>query len=148
VSLVKPADNYSKPELIALIDRLKRGDDEVIHELVVFTLTESRGLWHGRARAKICRNLKNHPPDATLQSNLVDTIAERLIYGRFSEQFRDQLSMAIRFAPDRMRTIAESLLTSDKTYVRRYADWVIKTLNQREVQANNPMARSGRPTAS
>lgn len=148
MSFVKPADNYSKPELTALIDRLKQGDGDVIYELVVFTLAESRGLWHGRARAKICRNLKNHPPDKALQSKLVDTIAGRLKDGRFSEQFRDQLGMAIQFDPDRMQSLAESLLSSDKTYVRQYAGLVLKTLSRRTMQANKLLDRSGGPTAS
>lgn len=129
--LLKPAASYSKAELYEMIERLKRGDAIVAYELIVFTLAESKGMWHGRARAKICRYLKNHPPDATLRAKLVDTIAGRLRLGKFSEQFRDQLRMAIRFSPEKMQSIAESNLNSEMNHVRRYAAWVMKSIEGR-----------------
>ena len=85
-------------------------------------------LWHNRARAKICRNLKNHPPDSTLRSQLVGVIIDRLRTGRFYEQFSDQLAMAIRFDAQRMKTAAERLLDHKKDYVRRYARRVLHSV--------------------
>jgi hypothetical protein len=60
---------------------------------------------------------------------MVDAIVTRLIDGRFYEQFKDQLSMAIRFAPDRMAEAAAVAARSDKDYIRRYAAWVRHALD-------------------
>jgi hypothetical protein len=55
---------------------------------------------------------------------MVDAIENRLIHGRFYEQFKDQLSMAIRFAPERMTEAAAVASESDKDYIRRYGAWI------------------------
>ena len=60
---------------------------------------------------------------------MVDAIIDRLIDGRFSEQFKDQLSMAIRFAPERMAGAVTVATRSERGYIRRYADWVRHALN-------------------
>ena len=127
--LPKAAQNYTKPELESLISRLKHGDRDAEYECVNFFLAESLGIWHGRARAKICRNLKNHHPDATLRLKLVEKIISRLKTGNFSEQFKDQLTMAIRFSPDKMLETAHRLRDSEKEYVRRYAAWVCNAID-------------------
>ncbi len=124
MGLPKHAENYTKLELDSLISRLKEGDQDAEYECVAFVLAESFGIWHGRARAKICRFLKNHPPDATLRSKLVERIIERLEAGNFGEQFKDQLKMAIRFSPDEMLLAAHRSGQSEKEHVRRYAAWI------------------------
>ncbi|MEM1226872.1 MAG: hypothetical protein AAGJ40_14330 [Planctomycetota bacterium] len=60
---------------------------------------------------------------------MVDAIVSRLIDGRFYEQFKDQLSMAIRFAPDRLAEAANVASSSEKDYIRRYAAWVRHVLD-------------------
>ncbi len=145
---LKPAESYSKVELDDLIERLKHGDENVAYELVVFTMAESKGIWHGRARAKICRYFKNHPPDVTLSASLVESIIKRLQQGKFSEQFRDQLRMAIRFAPEKMKSIALALSTSELDYVRRYAFWVLQSVDALKNRASRPMGRSGGSASS
>ncbi len=125
----KHAENYIKPELETLISRLKNGDQDAEYECVIFVLAESFGIWHGRARAKICRNLKHHPPDEMLRFKLVERIIWRLKTGNFSEQFKDQLKMAIRFSPNKMLETAHQLRDAEKEYVRRYAAYVCRAID-------------------
>ncbi len=116
--------SQTKPELHSLIEDVKRGDPDAATRAVAFVTAESFGMWHNRARAKLCRYFKNQPPSDNQCRSMVDAIINRLIDGRFYEQFKDQLSMAIRFAPDRMAEAAAVAPHSDKEYIRRYADWV------------------------
>lgn len=125
----KPAERYCKTMLLDLLERVKQNDADAIEEAVVFCLAESRGVWHGRARAKICRNLKTRDVETHFQDLLVDTICSRLITGNFSEQFKDQLTMAIRFRPQRMLDCATNCLDSKKSYVQRYAAWVLARID-------------------
>ena len=60
---------------------------------------------------------------------MVDVIVNRLINGHFSEQFSDQLSMAIRFAPDQLANAAAVASKSEKEYIRRYANRVLQVLD-------------------
>ena len=126
---VKPAKQYGKFDLDELIARLKAGDPDAIYECVAFTLAESFGIWHNRARAKMCRNLKSRLTDPTLRSRLVDVIIERLRSGRFPEQFKDQLTMAIRFDLNRMCSEATRLQFDGTDYIRRYAVWVLHAID-------------------
>ena len=111
--------------LLDLVERIKQDDADAVEEAVVFCRAESRGLWHGRARAKICRNLKTRNIAPQFQDLLVETISSRLANGNFSQQFKDQLTMAIRFRPQQMQACATLALESPKTYVQRYARWVL-----------------------
>ena len=108
----KSPESYRHAELQELIERIKAGDADAIEEAVVFTAKESFGLWHGRARAKICRNLKNRTILRHLQDLLIQAISNRLLTGEFSEQFKDQLAMAIRFRPLEMAQCAEQACAS------------------------------------
>ena len=49
----------SKPELHRLADGLLRDDETAIERCIAFILEDSKGLWHGRARAMMCRRLKH-----------------------------------------------------------------------------------------
>lgn len=120
-------EHLVKSDLQALIEKLKSGDPLAITPAVNFFVRESRGIWHGRARAKICRYLKNAPLAEEIKELLTTTVVRRLTTGNFSEQFKDQLSMAIRFRPEQLNDVAIGLLDSDKDYVKRYASWVTKT---------------------
>lgn len=128
--------SLTTPELHALIDDVKRGDAEAASRAVVFVTAESFGMWHNRARAKLCRYFKNHPPSDDECRAMVDAIIGRLTEGRFSEQFKDQLSMAIRFDPHRIAEAVAVASRSDKEYIRRYADWVCHSLNSSFVVPN------------
>lgn len=116
--------SLTKPDLHSLIDDVKRGDADATSRAIAFVAAESFGMWHNRARAKLCRDFKNHPPSEIETQRMVDAIASRLVEGRFFEQFKDQLSMAIRIDPERMAETAEVASHSEKEHVRRYANWV------------------------
>lgn len=112
----------TKVDLYQLIEAVKAGDRDSISKATLFVAHESFGLWHNRARAKLCRHFKNHPPAQTEDCNrMIDAIIQRLIDGRFSEQFMDQISMAIRHDPQRLYAAAIAASTSEKAYIRRYA---------------------------
>lgn len=115
-----------KQDLHGLIDDVHAGDQAAVSRAVDFVVAESFGLWHNRARAKLCRWFKNHRPNQDQQQRMVEAIAARLTDGNFFEQFRDQLSMAVRFDPDLMQRTAASLLNADKDYVRDYAQRTLR----------------------
>ena len=121
--------SLDKPELHVLIDDVKLGDSDATARATEFVAAESFGMWHNRGRAKLCRYFKNHPPGDEECNRMVDAIVNRLIAGRFSEQFKDQLAMAIRIAPDRMSNAANVASNSDRGYIRRYAEWIRHALN-------------------
>ena len=116
--------SLTKAKLNELISEVKCNDPDATLKAVAFVNAESFGIWHNRARAKLCRHFKNHPPSADDRDHMVVTIANRLLEGRFYEQFKDQLSMAIRFSPDRLGHVAAIAANSDRDYIRRYGYWV------------------------
>ena len=118
----------TKSDLHSLIADAKAGASNAISRAVSFVAAESYGLWHNRARAKLCRHFKNHPPPDSDCNQMVDSIVDRLLDGRFYEQFKDQLSMAIRFAPERLGNAATVASDSERDYIRRYAVWVQNAL--------------------
>ncbi|WP_430453833.1 hypothetical protein [Rhodopirellula europaea] len=121
--------SLTKSELHTLIDDVKAGDQDAIARATAFVSAESFGMWHNRARAKLCRYFKNHPPTAEQCHQMVDAITNRLTDGQFSEQFKDQLSMAIRLAPDEIADAAALASGSERGYIRRYANWVRNALD-------------------
>jgi hypothetical protein len=133
----KPPESYRSVELRELIERMKENDGDALEEAVAFASKESFGLWHGRARAKICRNLKNREIPRHLQDILVQAVSHRLLTGEFSEQFKDQLAMAIRFRPHEMAQYATEACESRKDYVQRYGHWVLEKLSRIPPQGEN-----------
>ena len=118
----------TKSELHLLVRNVKSGDSDAISRAVIFVSSESFGMWHNRARAKLCRHFKNHPPSDSECLPMVTAIVARLVEGRFYEQFKDQLSMAIRFDPSQLKAAAAIASESESEYVRRYAAWVQNVL--------------------
>ena len=131
--------SFTKADLRSLIDDVKQGDADAISRAVVFVTAESLGMWHNRARAKLCRYFKNHPPSDGECEQMVGAIIHRLIEGRFSEQFKDQLSMAIRFDPQRLADAADVASGSDRSYVRRYGNWVRHVLESSPRAPQSPL---------
>ena len=119
----------TKSDLHTLIDDVKRGDAQTVSKATSFVAAETFGMWHNRARAKLCRHFKNNPPPGGECQAMVDAIIDRLISGQFSEQFKDQLSMAIRFSPTQMADAAKVAAESDKDYIRQYGKWVFHVLD-------------------
>ncbi|KAA1257363.1 hypothetical protein LF1_52120 [Rubripirellula obstinata] len=138
--------SLTKPELLTLVADVKRDDPTAVSQAVAFVCAERFGMWHNRARARLCRHFKNHPPPQRDCDLLVDAIIKRLLDSNFYEQFKDQLAMAIRFSPDRLSDAAQLAFDSDRDYIRRYAQWVHHSLNSThtiEIADNHSMHRSG-----
>jgi hypothetical protein len=92
---------------------------------VNFICQESRGHWHNRARALMCRRLKHCTIYKWQRQLLVDCILGRLHEGRFTEQFRDQLRLALHLdRPACLRAATESL-SAPKWYARHLAAWLL-----------------------
>jgi hypothetical protein len=118
-------ESLSKVELHLLADGLLNKEPLVIERCIQFVLAETQGLWHGRARAMLCRRLKHCELGCTHRSVLVTGITNRLLLGNFSEQFKDQLRLAMQLDFDKTLKIAQSCLASSKAHVKRYAEWVL-----------------------
>lgn len=112
-------------ELHAWADALAQGEPIHVQRCVDFVLAETRGLWHGRARAMLCRRLKHCGLGRSHRTALLACILGRLLTGNFSEQFKDQLRLALHLDPTRTVAAAQEGLASGKPHVRRYAAWVL-----------------------
>jgi len=118
-------ESLDKGELIALCDRLLTDDSDAVEECVAFIEGETMGLWHGRARAMMARRLKHCRLSQSQRTRVVRTILDRLVSGRFSEQFKDQLRFVLHVAPERAFTVARSCQGTAAEHVRRYATWIL-----------------------
>lgn len=117
--------SLTKPELHALADALHACEPHTVQRCVDFILAETKGLWHGRARALMCRRLKHCALGRTHRTALVGCITQRLREGNFSEQFKDQLRLALHLDPQRTVAACQEGLQNPKPYVRRYAEWAL-----------------------
>jgi hypothetical protein len=130
--------SLSKPELHALADGLLQPEPWIVERCVAFVLAQTRGLWHGRARAMMCRRLKHCHLGRTHRTALVACITERLARGVFSEQFKDQLRLALSLDPAHTLAVAGTCLSSPKPHVRRYAQWVLELERLHAAQRSAP----------
>jgi hypothetical protein len=118
---------FDKSDLYRLADGLLLNDRAAIDGCVDFVLAETKGKWHGRARAKMCRRLKHCEIREEQRKQLVACIIGRLSLGNFSEQFYDQLRFAIH--ADRQAVLEaarENLSGFPKDHVKRYSAWVLQ----------------------
>ena len=115
----------NKIQLHHLADGLLLGDQSAIQSCIQFIQAESRGIWHGRARAKMCRRLKHIDLPSHLRSQLVQCITRRLTKGVFSEQFKDQLRLAMVLDSHYLIRAAEQSINSEMAHVARLSSWVI-----------------------
>ena len=115
----------SKVDLHALADGLLRPEPSVVDRCVEFVVAETQGLWHGRARAMMCRRLKHCDLGRTHRTELVSCITGRLASGSFSEQFKDQLRLALYLDADQTQAVCRKCLSSKKPHVKRYAEWAL-----------------------
>src|SRR4051794_12279788 len=95
-SALPTIESLSKIHLHHLADQLLIADVDAIEQCVGFVEAETLGYWHGRARAMMARRLKHCPLTPQQQERLVDAVLQRLASGRFSEQFKDQLRLALQ----------------------------------------------------
>jgi hypothetical protein len=118
-------DNLTKDQLHELADRLLHDDHAAIAESVAFLEAETRGVWHGRARALLARRLKHCPLSLEQQTRLSEAITRRLVTGNFSEQFKDQLRLVLHLDRAQVFATARNCTHHPKAYVRRYAEWIL-----------------------
>jgi len=115
----------SRVEVRALADDLLAGEPDSVEKAVRFVCTETINLWHGRGRAMMCRRMKHITLSREQQGRLVAAILDRLANGTFSQQFKDQLRLAMHLDSKGTSTLAKRVLKSDKEHVRRFAAWVL-----------------------
>ncbi len=115
-----------KGNLYDLADGLLSCDVLAIEKCIQFILADTRGVWHGRARAMMCRRLKHCKVAPKLGQELVACITGRLAAGNFSQQFRDQLRLVMQLDTKRTFEAAEECLVStSKDHIRKLANWVM-----------------------
>jgi len=115
----------SKVELRALADGLLQPEPWLVERCVHFVIAETEGVWHGRARAMMCRRLKHCGLGRAHRDLLVECITRRLSEGSFAEQFKDQLRLAMHIDFAATVGVSHKCVASKKPYVRRYAEWVL-----------------------
>jgi hypothetical protein len=120
-----PILQLTKLDLRDLADLLLLDDPNAVEACVQFVEADTKGNWHGRARAIMCRRLKHCTLSALQSQRLVFCITERLRSGHFSEQFKDQLRLAIHFDIQTARAVALACRTDSRNYVCRYAEWLL-----------------------
>lgn len=108
-----------------LADRLLPCDLEAVEECVCFTEGDSMGIWHGSARAMMSRRLKHCKLTPGQRSRLVRAILARLVSGRFSEQFKDQIRLALHLDCESVFRTAAACKETGPEHVRRYAKWIL-----------------------
>lgn len=118
-------ESLSKVAVRALADSLREADPDDVERCVAFVCAETVNLWHGRGRAMMCRRLKHVVLTQEQQSRLLEAVLGRLSSGKFSEQFRDQLRLALHLDAERSLMLARHELTNAKPHVRRFASWII-----------------------
>ena len=118
-------ESTDKRELHALCDRLLAGDSDAVEECIAFIEAETMGLWHGRARAMMARRLKHCRLSQPQRTRVVRAILDRLVSGRFSEQFKDQLRFVLHAAPEQAFTVARRCQGAAAAHVRHYATWIL-----------------------
>jgi hypothetical protein len=119
-------DHLDKDSLHRLAAGLSTCSSETLDRCVKFVLAETRGIGHGRVRAMMCRRLKHCDLGKDQRQLLVDCILRRLETGKFSEQFRDQLRLAMHLEQKQTFERARNCLThNSKVHIGRLATWVI-----------------------
>jgi len=137
---VPPFESRWKYDLIALCDRLLADDPDAVEECVAFLEAETFGLWHGRARAVMARRLKHRPLSKSQQQRVARAVLGRLVRGRFSEGFKDQLRLVLHLDPERAFVSARGVPAGAPEHARRYAAWVLAHEPQRHAAPGTSFA--------
>lgn len=108
-----------------LVERLAANNPKAVQTCIEFIEADTKGIRHGRIRALMCRRLKHCTLNNKQRTRLVYHITERLRTGNFSQQFKDELRLALVL--DRAYTfkVAKASQHDGREYVRRYAKWVL-----------------------
>jgi len=121
-----------KQDLHRLADRLRNADRDTVESCIRFVESESEGIWHGRARAMMCRRFKHIELPKEDADRLVVSILRQFEDGRFAEQFRDLLRLALKLDLDATNDVARRLAEDSRSYVRRQAEWILKNHSTNE----------------
>lgn len=124
--MTPPADSLSKADLHLLADQLLTESPEGIEACIEFFESDTKGLWHNRARAMIARRLKHCELTQSQRRRVVECILGRLIQGASSEQFRDQLRLGLHLDASRFFGAATVLQGDGRTYVQQLATWILE----------------------
>ena len=108
-----------------LANKLSLNDYEVVESCIKFIEADTKGVGDGRVRALMCRRLKHCTLSKKQRNRLVFYVTERLLTGNFSQQFKDELRLALFLDPSRTFEAARQSLKDRRNYVRRYAEWVL-----------------------
>lgn len=129
---VRELRQLSKRDLHHLADQVKLKDNAAIAKAISFICIESEGVWHGRARAMLCRRLKHIELSRSERAPLLKVILDRLLTGQFSEQFKDQLRLALHLDSLKTQAVAMRGIDSNLDHVRRYSEWVLSREKNRD----------------
>ncbi len=134
-----------KQDLHKLADRLRNADRDTIESCIRFVESDSEGILHGRARAMMCRRFKHIELPKDDADRLVVSILRQFEDGRFAEQFRDLLRLALKLDLDATNDVAKRLAKDSRSYVRRQAEWILKNHSTNE-EAESEMATPLKPS--
>ncbi|MBV9787859.1 MAG: hypothetical protein JOZ51_06785 [Chloroflexi bacterium] len=127
-----------KEDLHQLADRLLGDEPEAIELCVAFIEADTRGNWHGRARAMMARRLKHCTLSTQQQTRLITAILGRFVSGNFAEQFKDQIRLVLHLHAAQVFAVARNCLAHPLDYpqahVRRYAAWILAHAQQKPAQ--------------
>ena len=101
-----------------MADRLLAPDAAAVEECVAFIEAHTLRVWHGRARAMMSRRLKHCRLTAGQSDRLLRVILVRLISGKFAEQFKDQLRLALQLDAAKVYEVARSCERAEAEHVR------------------------------
>ena len=132
-----------KQELQGLADGLIVADLESIERCIQFVESDSKGIWHGRARAMMCRRFKHLALEKTDADRLLKAILGRFECGDFSEQFKDMLRLALLLDKDATNASARKLSADQPRYVRSLANWILQHHSIRHPQKKDPEVIEG-----
>tara|TARA_R110000850_G_C9597133_1_gene428176 strand:+ start:18 stop:446 length:429 start_codon:yes stop_codon:yes gene_type:complete len=116
----------NKQELHDLADGLIIEDPKSIDGCIQFIESNSEGIWHGRARSMMCRRFKHIELSRADADRLLVAILGRFESGRFAEQFRDMLRLALVLDENATNAVARKLSADSRDYVRTQADWILE----------------------
>jgi hypothetical protein len=80
----------------------------------------------------MCRRFKHIELPKEDADRLVVSILRQFEDGRFAEQFRDLLRLALKLDWDATIDLARRLANDSRSYVRRQAEWILKNHSTNE----------------
>lgn len=109
-----------------LADELACGDADIVEACVAFLEANTLRVGHGRARARIARQLKHVAMTSEQRERVVAVTLRRFREGAFGQQFRDHLRLIHRLDSARLLAAAREVSGDPRTYLRRMSEWVLR----------------------